>query len=129
MIKNYIKTTLRHLWRSRLFTGLNILGLAIGISACWIIFRIVDHEFSYDAGLPNSERIFKVISAFDRDGKQSAIGGVSVPLPQGIAEEITGVDHVVPAFRQWAYHTEVKRENQPAFVKEEPEGIVATNGA
>ncbi|HWK99286.1 MAG TPA: hypothetical protein VNQ55_05045, partial [Parapedobacter sp.] len=99
MIKNYIKTTLRHLWRNRLFTGLNILGLAIGISACWIIFRIVDHEFSYDAGLPNSERIFKVVSSFDRDGKQSAIGGASAPLYQGIEEEITGFEHVVPAFR------------------------------
>ncbi|MGV3761458.1 ABC transporter permease [Parapedobacter sp.] len=127
MIKNYIKTTFRHLWRNRLFTGLNIFGLAIGISACWIIYRIIDHEFSYDAGLPNSERIFKVISSFNRDGKQSAIGGVSAPLPQGIVDEISGVDYVVPAFRRWAYHAEIKRENQPPFVKEEPEGIVATN--
>ncbi|HWK58849.1 MAG TPA: ABC transporter permease [Parapedobacter sp.] len=129
MLKNYIKTTLRHLWRNRLFTGLNILGLAIGISACWIIFRIVDHEFSYDAGLPNSDRIFKVISTFDRDGEQRAIGGASAPLYQGIEDEITGVEHVVPAFRQWVYHVEIRRQNQPPFVKEEPEGIIATNTA
>ncbi len=129
MLKNYIKTTLRHLWRNRLFTGLNILGLAIGISACWIIFRIVGHEFSYDAKLPNSEHVFKVISAFERDGEQSALGGVSAPLYQGIENEITGVEHVVPAFRQWTFHVEIAREDQPAFVKEEPEGIIATNAA
>jgi len=29
-----------------LFTFLNIIGLAIGISACWIVFRIVNYEFS-----------------------------------------------------------------------------------
>lgn len=129
MVKNYFKTTLRHLWRNRMFTLLNIFGLAIGISACWVIYRIVDHEFSYDADLPNSERIYKVISAFSRDGKESRMGGVSAPLYQGIEDEISGVEQVVPAFRQWTYRVEIKRENQPLFVKEEPDGIVATTSS
>jgi putative ABC transport system permease protein len=127
MWQNHFKSTLRHLWRNRLFTALNILGLAIGISACWVIYRIVDYEFSYDAQLPNSERIYKVISVFGRDVKESAMGGVSAPLYQGIEQEISGVEYVVPAFRKWAYTIQIKREDQSLFVKEEPEGIVATN--
>ncbi|SEL52303.1 ABC transporter permease [Parapedobacter koreensis] len=127
MIKNYFKTTLRHLWRNRLFTALNILGLAIGISACWVIYRIIDFEFSYDAQLPNSERIYKVISAFNREGKESRMGGVSAPLYQGIEEEITGVESVVPVYGQWVNTLEIKRENQAPFIQEDPIHIVATN--
>jgi hypothetical protein len=41
MLPNHLKIALRHLWRNRLFTSLNVLGLAIGLSAAWIIFRIV----------------------------------------------------------------------------------------
>ena len=61
MFTNF-KIMLRHLWRQRLFTSLNILGLAIGISACWIIYRIVSHELSYDKNLPGKENIYKVVS-------------------------------------------------------------------
>lgn len=64
MTNSTIKNILRHLWRRRLFTALNILGLAISISACWIIYRIVDHEFSYDAQLPDKENIYQVVSSF-----------------------------------------------------------------
>ncbi|SFC58453.1 MacB-like core domain-containing protein [Parapedobacter composti] len=126
---NDLKLTLRHLWRNRLFTALNILGLAIGISACWVIYRIIDHEFSYDANLPNSDRIYKVISAFSREGRESRMGGVSAPLYQGIEEELAGVQHVVPVFGKWVSSVEIKRQNQAAFIQEDPSGIVATNAS
>lgn len=126
MIKNSVKTTLRHLWRSRLFTALNILGLAIGISACWVIYRIIDYEFSYDAQLANSEHIYKVVSTFNREGKESAMGGVSAPLYQGISEEVAGVEQIVPVFSQWVNSVEIRRENQEIFRKDDPGNIAAT---
>src|SRR5690606_16932711 len=104
MIENYLKTTFRHLWRNRLFTVLNILGLAIGISACWMIYRIVDHELSYDAKLPNKENIYQVISAFSSDSK---MGGVGAPLYQGIRAEIPGLEQVVPVFYQLVNSAEI----------------------
>lgn len=124
MIKNYFKTTLRHLWRNRLFTALNMLGLAIGISACWMIYRIVDHEFSYDAKLPNKENIYQVISAFSSDDK---MGGVGAPLYQGIRAEIPGLEQVVPVFYQWVNSAEIKRDGNEIFVKEDPQKVIATD--
>jgi len=126
MIKNYLRTSLRHLWRKRLFTILNVLGLSIGISSCWIIHRIIQHEFSYDAQIPHQERIYKVVSAFASDDK---MGGVSAPLYQGIREEIPGLDHVVPLFYQWINAVEIKREAKVDFIKEDPQQIAATDGA
>ena len=89
MTNNKIKSILRRLWRNRLFTGLNVLGLAISISACWTIYRIVDHEFSYDAQLPDKENIYQVVSSFSSDNKRA---GASAPLYQGIRDEIPGVE-------------------------------------
>jgi len=126
MLKNHLKISFRHLWRKRLFTVLNILGLAIGISSCWIIYRIVEHEFSYDAQLPGHESIYKVVSAFGTDDK---MGGVSAPLYQGIREEIPGLEHVVPVFYQWINAVEIKREAQADFIKEDPQQIAATDRA
>ncbi|HVU84103.1 MAG TPA: hypothetical protein VHC50_04635, partial [Puia sp.] len=101
MLKNYFRTALRHLWRQRTFTALNIFGLAISISAGWIIYRIVTYEFSYDHSFPNKERTYKVVTAFDSPDRQySKMGGVSAPLYQGIRREIPGLAYVVPVFRK-----------------------------
>ena len=124
MIENYLKTTFRHLWRNRLFTVLNILGLAIGISACWMIYRIVDHELSYDAKLPNKENIYQVISAFSSDSK---MGGVGAPLYQGIRAEIPGLEQVVPVFHQLVNSAEIERDGNEIFVKEDPQKVIATD--
>ena len=60
MIKNYIKVALRHLFRSKGFSFINIAGLAIGISACLIILIFVQQEISYDQSHPKKERIFRL---------------------------------------------------------------------
>lgn len=122
MLKNYFITTLRHLWRKRLFAALNIVGLAIGISASWIIYRIIDHEFSYDALLPDKENIYQVVSSFSSDSK---MGGVGAPLYQGIRAEIPGLEQVVPVCFQFINSAEVKRGPNEIFVKEDPERVVA----
>jgi len=124
-----LKISLRHLWNKRLFTILNILGLSIGISSCWIIYRIIQHEFSYDIQVPHSERIYKVVSSFASDNKSRKMGGVSAPLYQGIRAEITGIEQVVPVFYQWFNAVEIKREKAADFVKEDPQEIAATDGA
>ena len=48
MIKNYLRVALRNLWRHKGFSFLNIMGLTIGMSACFLIFLYVKFELSYD---------------------------------------------------------------------------------
>ena len=72
MIKNYFKLAFRQLWRNRLFTALNVLGMSIGLAACWMIFQLVNYEFSFDTDHPNRDRIYKVVSDFTFDGKETS---------------------------------------------------------
>src|SRR5690606_39557934 len=99
MLKNYIKTTLRHLWRQRLFTVLNILGLAIGISASWIIYRMVDYEFSFDKKHPDVEQIIQIVSYSQRgDEPGGGMPGVPKGVYTALVHDISGTEAVVPMY-------------------------------
>jgi putative ABC transport system permease protein len=127
MLKKQFSTTLRYLWRHRLFTALNIAGLAVSISASWIIFRIVDYEFSYDRGLPNKENIYRVVTGFVFDEKESYNGGVSAPVYQGVRQQISGLDYAVPVLGKWVNAVEVNTTTGKPLIVDDPSGIVATD--
>ena len=44
MIRSYLKLALRNLWKNKVFTGINGIGLALGISYSLGIFMIVNYE-------------------------------------------------------------------------------------
>jgi putative ABC transport system permease protein len=48
MIKNYFKTAWRNLWKNKIYSTINIAGLAIGMAACIVILLFVFYEKSFD---------------------------------------------------------------------------------
>lgn len=62
MFKNYLKIALRSLWRHRGFSFLNIAGLAIGLTAGFLILLYVSFELSYDQFHNKADRIYRVVS-------------------------------------------------------------------
>jgi len=60
MFKNYIKTAIRNLRKSKGFTALNIIGLAAGLGVCLLIVLYVTDELSYDRYNVNADRIYRV---------------------------------------------------------------------
>lgn len=78
MLRNYVKIALRNLWRNKLYTGLNVGGLAIGLTACLIMVLYVNHEFSYDTFHPKAGRIVRVTT--DIKTPESPLSIASSPL-------------------------------------------------
>ncbi len=60
MYKNYIKIAWRNILSNKLFSFINIIGLAIGIACCSIIYLYLNFEMSYDKYHQNSDRIYRV---------------------------------------------------------------------
>ncbi|RRA99777.1 ABC transporter permease [Larkinella rosea] len=60
MLTNYFKIAFRNLIRHKVFSGINIVGLAIGIAACLLILQYVDFELSYDRFHTKADRIYRV---------------------------------------------------------------------
>ncbi len=59
MLSNYFKLAVRNLFKNRLYSALNISGLAIGIAGCLLILLYVNNELSYDRWNPQAERIVR----------------------------------------------------------------------
>ena len=60
MYKNYLKIAWRNLLKNPGYSGINILGLAVGISCFLLISMFVKNEFSYDRFHTKSGRIYRV---------------------------------------------------------------------
>ncbi|MGK9127376.1 ABC transporter permease [Olivibacter sp. SA151] len=126
MINHHLKATFRYLWRNRLFTGLNILGLAIGISASWIIFRMVSFEFSYDKFEPDRERIFQLTSSFKTpDGRDREMAVVPKGVLPAMLREISGLEEVSPVYYQ---HYETAETTKSPLVENLSERIATLPG-
>lgn len=62
MLKNYFKIAFRNLWRHRIFSFINIMGLTVGMTACLLIFLYVRFELSYDNFHPKAGRIYRMVA-------------------------------------------------------------------
>ncbi len=60
MIFNYFKIAARNFRRNPFFSGINVAGLTVGLTACWLIALYYFHENSFDRFLPHADRIFAV---------------------------------------------------------------------
>jgi hypothetical protein len=61
MVKNYFKITLRNIKNSRLYSALNITGLAVGLASFILICLYVQFELSFDTYHKNADRIYRVV--------------------------------------------------------------------
>lgn len=60
MLKNYLKIAYRNLVKNKIYTGINILGLTLGLTCCLLIFLQVREELSYDKFWENQKNIYRV---------------------------------------------------------------------
>ena len=83
MFKNYFKVTYRNFIKQKVYSALNISGLAIGLACSILIFIYISDELSYDKFHTKSDRIYRVLEKFESEGvgEHSA----SLPFPTGPA--------------------------------------------
>ncbi|MEP2669362.1 MAG: ABC transporter permease [Cyclobacteriaceae bacterium] len=71
MVRSYINLTIRNILKHKVFSGINILGLSLGMAACFIILQYVNYELSFDQFHPNSSSIFRITNNTVRQGGTS----------------------------------------------------------
>jgi len=69
MFKNYFKTAWRNISKNKLFSAINITGLAIGMAVCLLILQYVSFELSYDRFNTNADDIYRVANDRYQQGK------------------------------------------------------------
>src|SRR5580700_3443836 len=69
MFKNYLLTAWRNLTKNKVFSAINITGLAIGMAACLLILQYVNFELSYDQFNKNLPDLYRVYNDRYQNGK------------------------------------------------------------
>jgi hypothetical protein len=116
--------SLRNLWRNRLYTALNVTGLAIGISACLVIYLIVHFELSFDTFHPDRERIYRVYTRL-KEGDKGINRGVTAALPLALRAEVTGIETVAPFHTLYNANVRTLRGKEAAIFREKHDVILA----
>ena len=83
MFKNLIKVAFRNIWKKKLFSLINIVGLSVGIACFFLIVVNVRHESSYDKFQKNGDRIYRV--ALERIYPEKVISYAVIPYSIGDA--------------------------------------------
>ena len=69
MYRNYLKTAFRNIFKHKLYSAINIIGLTTGLTACLLISMFISHELSYDKFNTNRDRIVRVEMEYRRNGE------------------------------------------------------------
>jgi putative ABC transport system permease protein len=88
MLRNYIKTGFRNLFKHKRYAIINIMGLAIGVASCLLISMFVKDELTYDSWHSNANNIFRITTISKSQDKEIVIQGTSYPEAEAYANEI-----------------------------------------
>jgi putative ABC transport system permease protein len=92
MFRLNMKIALRNLWRSKTSSSINVIGLAVGLSACLLLLLYVNYEFNFDRQYKDSDKIYQVMTNFqDASGKITSTGrspgnGIAMAIRDKIPE-------------------------------------------
>jgi ABC-type antimicrobial peptide transport system permease subunit len=116
MLRNYFKMAFRNLWKHRLFSAINIIGLSIGLSASFVIGLMIYYDFTFDKFHQDSDRIYRITTDFISPEHNFYNRGVPVPLSDVIRESESGIE-LVSTFTT-TYIDKVSNENTDIIVRD-----------
>jgi putative ABC transport system permease protein len=98
MLKNYWRTALRNLWHTKVFSIINIVGLAIGLSAALVIGLVVHFDLSFENFRPGKDRIHRIVLDANFSGETFHMAGMPFAMTGAVASELTGVRDITPIY-------------------------------
>jgi putative ABC transport system permease protein len=99
MIKNFLKTSLRNLYKEKVYSLINITGLAVGLAACFLILMFIHHELSYDRHHEHAERLYRIAISARFGGTEYHAAGVAAPSAQAILNDYPEVADITRLYR------------------------------
>lgn len=95
MLKNYFLIATRNLAKHKLFTVINALGLAVGMSIGLLLIALLSFLWRYDTFHINKDRIYRVVSYTNDNRSTRPFATAPAPVAQALHDGFTGVEEVV----------------------------------
>jgi len=108
MLKNYIKIAFRNLVKDRVYSLINVIGLAVGMACCLFILLYIQEEFSYDRFHSNSDRIYRAVLDLNRPDGTRHFASTPYALAPAAESEFASVKEFVRLYRSQPVATEIQ---------------------
>src|ERR1700759_2369231 len=116
MIKNYFKIAWRNIWKSKVFSAINIIGLAVVMAACIVIMLFVFYEKSFDNF--HTRNIYKLneVQTVGQEGATQKVGLSMFPMGPNLKLEYPEVKNFTRV--NWHDKYQMTYKNQKLFLPE-----------
>ncbi len=121
MIKHHLKIALRNILRHKGSSFINIAGMAIGMACCIVLFLYIQNELSFDRFHKNSERIYRVISQSEGDGRVSLFAKTPASLAPALVQDFPEIEQAVRLGKNNFYVTFQNKRFNETVVFSDPE--------
>jgi putative ABC transport system permease protein len=100
MFRNYFKTAWRNLQRHKLFSFINIFGLALSLAVCLLVMIQINDDLSYDLFHPFPHRTYRILSDIteNKNIKQYQLASTPLPLEMALQKQTDIVQNVVQIY-------------------------------
>lgn len=92
MFQNYLNVAIRNLIKYRLYSLINVLGLAVGLAACVLITQFVRDEMSFDKHWEKADRIVRLQTRFNIPGREPLQAVTSMGIAKPFVENYFATD-------------------------------------
>ena len=99
MIKNYFIIAWRNLWKNKVFSAINILGLSIGLACCILMFLFIQHELSYDKFNVHASNIYRITSESESTNGKTNLAVTPAPWAPLMKKDFPEIRNYVRVFK------------------------------
>lgn len=93
MLKNYFKIAFRNLFRTKVYSFINIFGLSLGVACCLLLSLYVHDEFGYDRHHQRLNDLYRIDTQFEGDVVGfDKLGSVSPPITMTLKDELPEIE-------------------------------------
>jgi putative ABC transport system permease protein len=112
MLKNYFKIAWRNVSRHKIYTLINVTGLAFGICACLVIYLINSYDLSFDRFHSDGDRIYRIVGELQRGNDKLFLNSPFQDVA-GFQNQIPGFE-VSSGYHQYGAKTTIPVTGQPS---------------
>ncbi|QMW03130.1 ABC transporter permease [Spirosoma foliorum] len=103
MLTNYIKIAWRNLWKHKLFSVINVFGLASGLVVCFLAIAHIKGSFDYDNFHPNRDRTYRILTdVVGKDNDVTPFATSPMPLAEVLKREYPFVEEATRVSKTYA---------------------------
>jgi putative ABC transport system permease protein len=94
MFKSYFKVGWRNLSKQKMYSSIKVGGFALGIAACLLIALFIKDELSYDLHYPDTDRIYRVVIAYNFKGDKGKDVWFQAPFAKALKDDYPDIEKV-----------------------------------